>query len=129
MRLLVVAGRGRDARRAQARRLIGAVRDGDLAVEEAVLRLSRSRRWLAPLAFVVGAIRMLFEGLRLLLTNWRLALVQVLPAMWIWAAMLDLKLHLFRGKTFHLPNGPAMVAVVVPIVAITAASFFLNAVS
>lgn len=128
MRLLVLAGRGREAKRAQARRLIGTVRDGDLPVEEAVLRLSRSRRWLAPLAFAVGAIRMLFEGVRLLLTNWRLALVQLLPAMWIWAAILDVKVHVFNGKTFHITAGPAMAAAVAVIAAITAASFFLDAV-
>ncbi|HEX6519498.1 MAG TPA: hypothetical protein VF070_05705 [Streptosporangiaceae bacterium] len=118
----------RAARREQARQLIGAVRDGDLAVDEAVLRLSRSRRWLAPLAFAVGAVVMLFEGLRLLFTNWRLALVQILPAMWVWAAMLDLKAHAFRGRTFHVPDGPAVILVVAAIVAVTAASFFLNAV-
>ena len=71
---------------------------------------------------------MLFEGLRLLFTNWRLALVQVLPAMWVWAAMLDLKAHVFRGRTFHVPDGPAVIPVVAAVVAVTAASFFLNAV-
>jgi hypothetical protein len=30
---------------------------------------------------------MLFDGVRLVFTNWRLTLVQVLPAMWVWAAM------------------------------------------
>ena len=63
----------------------------DAMVEDAVLRLSRSRRWLAPLALAVGALAMLFEGVKLVFSNWRLTLVQVLPAMWIWLAMLDLK--------------------------------------
>jgi hypothetical protein len=116
------------ARRARARRLIGAVRDGELAVDDAVLRLSQSHRWLAPLAFTMGAVAMLFEGLRLLLTNWRLALIQILPAVWIWAAMLDLKAHAFRGRTLHVPDGAAVILVLTAIVAITAASFFLNAV-
>ena len=44
-----------------------------------------------PLALAVGAFAMLFEGVKLLFTNWRLTLIQVLPAMWIWAAMYDLK--------------------------------------
>jgi hypothetical protein len=34
---------------------------------------------------------MLFDGVKLLFTNWRFTLIQVLPVMWIWAAMLDLK--------------------------------------
>jgi hypothetical protein len=110
-------------------RLVRAIRDGDeRLVESAILRLSRSRRYLAPLAFVVGAFTMLFEGLRLLLTNWRLTLVQVLPAMWIWVATVDLKLHVFHGRGFHPLYGAVLVPVVIAIVALTAASFFLNAV-
>jgi hypothetical protein len=110
-------------------RLIDAIRDGDQAmVEDAVLRLSRSRRWLAPLALTVSAFAMLFEGLRLVVSNWRLMLIQVLPASWIWLAMLDLKAHVFRGKTFHSLEGPVVIPFVLAIAAITAASFFLNAV-
>jgi hypothetical protein len=76
----------------------------------------------------VGALAMLFDGLRLLLTNWRLTLVQILPAMWIWAAMLDLKLHLLHGASFRLVRGPVLIPLMLGVVAITAASFFLNAV-
>ena len=116
--------------RAQVKRFIQAVRDSDqAAVDDMVLRLSRSRRWLAPLALAVGAFAMLFEGVKLLFTNWRLTLIQVLPAMWIWAAMLDLKAHVLHGKTFHTLTGPAVVIpIVLGIAAITAASFYLNAV-
>ncbi len=106
-----------------------AMRDGDPAmVEEMVLRASRSRRALAPLAFAVGGLAMLFHGLRLLLSNWRLTLVQVLPAMWIWLAMYDLKSHALHGKSFHVLRGPVLIPIVLAIAAITAASFFLNAV-
>ena len=93
-----------------------------------VLRLSRSRRWLAPLALAIGAFAMLFEGVKLLFTNWRLTLIQVLPAMWIWAAMYDLKAHVLHGKSFHTLTGPAVIPIVFGIAAITAASFYLNAV-
>ena len=117
-----------ESRAAQARRLIQALRDTDLATaDEAVLRLSRSRRWLAPLALAVGAFDMLFEGLRLLFTNWRLTLIQVLPAMWIWAAMFDLKEHVLYGKSFRILLGPVVIPVVLAVAAVTAASFFLNA--
>jgi hypothetical protein len=96
-----------------------------------VLRLSRSRPWLAPLALALGGFAMLFEGVKLLFTNWRLTLIQVLPAMWIWAAMYDLKLHLklhLQGNTLHVLTGPVVVPVVLGIAVITAASFYLNAV-
>lgn len=71
--------------------LVRAIESSDEArIEEAVLRLSRSRLVFAPLAFAIGAFALLFDGLRLLVSNWRLTLVQVLPAVWIWLAMADL---------------------------------------
>ncbi len=110
-------------------RLVRLVQSSDeKAVEEAVLNLSRSRRWLAPLAMIVGAFLMLFQGLKLLFTNWRLTLVQVLPAMWIWAAMLDIKLHVLHGKQFHVVRGPILIPLALVVTALTAGSFFLNAV-
>jgi hypothetical protein len=119
----------RSARRAQVERFVQAVRDSDMAAaDEAILRLSRSRRWLAPLALGLGAFAMLFAGVKLLFTNWRLTLIQVLPAMWIWAAMLDLKAHVLHGKTFHVLTGPIVIPLVLAVALITAASFYLNGV-
>jgi hypothetical protein len=122
--------RRRHIRRTRVALFIQAVRDSDqAAVNEMVLQLSRARPWLAPLAFAVGAFAMLFEGVRLLLTNWRLTLIQVLPAMWIWAAMLDLKAHVLHGKSFHELTGPAVVIpLVIGVAIVTAVSFYLNAV-
>ena len=103
-------------------------RSDDKAVEQAVLQLSNRSRWLAPLALIVGAFLMLFQGLKLLVTNWRLTLVQIVPAMWIWAAMLDIKIHLLHGKEFHILRGAILVPAVLGVIAITAASFYLNGV-
>jgi hypothetical protein len=109
--------------------LIRRIRSGDDAMVEAiVVQLSRRRRILAPLALAVGAVAMLFDGLRLLLFNWRLTLVQVLPAMWTWATMLDLKVHVLHGASFREWRGPVLILVMAGVVAITMASFFLNAV-
>jgi hypothetical protein len=111
------------------RRFVRAVRDGDeRMVEEMILRWSRSHRGLAPLALVVGGVAMLFSGLKLLFSNWRLTLVQILPAMWIWLAMFDLKQHVLHGKSVRVLHGPVLIPIVLAIAAITAASFFLNAV-
>ena len=109
--------------------LVRAVQDNDEArIEEAILRLSESRRVFAPLAFAVGAFVMLFNGLRLLVTNWRLTLVQILPAMWIWLAMIDLKAHVLHGRSFDVLRGPILILPVLLVIAMTVASFFLNAV-
>jgi hypothetical protein len=114
---------------AQLERLATAIRSGDDAmVERTVLALSQRNRWLAPLALLVGAFALLFQGVKLLFTNWRLTLVQVLPAMWIWAAMVDLKAHALHGKEFHIFHGPLLGLVLLVIAALTAGSFFLNAV-
>ncbi|HEX6663445.1 MAG TPA: hypothetical protein VF025_07185, partial [Gaiellaceae bacterium] len=114
---------------AQGRALVRAIREDDeAAVESAILTLSRSRRIFAPLVFAVGAFVMLFQGLRLLFSNWRLTLIQVLPAMWIWVALLDLKVHVFKGKEFHTWHGAVELLLVVGIALVTAAGFYLNAV-
>jgi hypothetical protein len=113
----------------QGRALLRAIRENDeAAVEDAVLALSRSRRIFAPLVFALGAFVMLFQGLKLLFSNWRLTLIQVLPAMWIWLALLDLKAHTFKGKEFHAWHGSVEVLLLVAIALVTAASFYLNAV-
>jgi hypothetical protein len=110
------------------RRLIAAIRENDeRKVEEAVLQLARTRRIFAPLALAVGAFVMLFNGLRLLVTNWRLMLVQALPAMWIWAATYDLKAHVLRGKEFTIIRGPIVLVLFAAVVLITIAAFYLNA--
>ena len=48
--------------------------------------------------------------------------------MWIWLALLDLKVHTFKGKEFHAWHGSVEVLLVVAIALVTAASFYLNAV-
>ena len=111
------------------KKLVDAIRRGDdKAVEQAVVQLSQRRRWLAPLALIVGAFLMLFQGVKLLYTNWRLAVVQIIPAMWIWLAMLDIKLHVLHGKQFHVLRGPILIPCIIGVTAVTAASFYLNGV-
>jgi hypothetical protein len=114
---------------ANLKQFLVVLRQGDDAsVEQAVVQLSKVHRWLAPVALVAGAVLMLFQGLKLIFDNWRLTLVQVLPAMWIWLAMIDVKAHILHGKSFHVLRGPVLIPVILAIAAITAASFFLNAV-
>ena len=110
-------------------RLIVAIRENDeRQVENAVLQLAGTRKIFAPLALAVGAFVMLFNGLRLLVTNWRLMLVQALPAMWIWAATYDLKAKVLRGQPFHDIRGPVVLVLFAAVVLITIAAFWLNAV-
>jgi uncharacterized membrane protein len=113
----------------QWRALVQAIQENDeAAVEDAIVALSRSRRIFAPLVFVLGAFVMLFQGSKTLFSNWKLTLIQVLPAMWIWLALLDLKAHTFRGKEFHGWHGGVELLLVLAIALLTAASYYLNAV-
>ena len=110
------------------RSFIRAIQEEDEAILQGLLRLSERRRIFAPLAFTVGAFALLIDGLKVLIGNWRLMLVQVLPALWIWLAMLDLKLHVLHGHSFKHIKGPILIPIFLAILAITTASFFLNAV-
>ena len=119
----------RELIKGQISRLVTAIRDGDESVvENAVRELSQTKPYLAPLGFAVGAFVMLFNGLKLVVTNWRLTLIQIVPAMWIWAAMLNLKLHVVHDKAFRHFRGPALLILWAAVVLLTVASFFLNAV-
>jgi hypothetical protein len=126
---MVSLGRRLDTVSNRIRSLVRAIQENDEAkIEEALLRLSRSRRAFAPLGFAVGAFVLLFDGLRLLLSNWRLTVVQILPAMWIWLAMYDLKAHALHGRSFNVLRGPILIPICSVIIALTMASFLLNAV-
>jgi len=113
----------------QGRALIRAIREGDeAAVESAVIALSQSRRIFAPLVFAVGAFAMLFQGLRLLVTNWRLTLIQILPAVWIGLALADLRVHVLQRQEFQSWHGATAIALVAAIMIVTAVGYYLNAV-
>src|SRR5438874_9149119 len=110
------------------RSVVRAIEADDAVVVERVLRLSRSHRAFGPLALATGAFAMLLQGVRLLLSNWRLTLIQILPAMWIWLAMYDLKAHVLHGASFNVIRGPVLIPIVLAIMMLTAAAFLLNAV-
>lgn len=105
-----------------------AIRDGDeQALLDSLERFVASHRLLAPFAAALGGVAMLLAGLRLLIVNWRLTLVQIVPAVWIWVVMYDLRIHVVReGSAFEV-SGLALIPVGLAIVAITAFCFYLNA--
>jgi len=110
-------------------RVLAGIRTGDEAdIAAAIEDLSRSRRYLAPLAYAVGGVAMLLGGVRVLFSNWRLTLIQVLPAVWIWLAMYELRAHVFHDRDFRDLEGPLVVLLIAAIAAITIGAFFFNAV-
>ena len=84
-------------------------------------RFSGSRRWLAPLALVVSALVMLFQGVKLVFVNWRLTTVEILPAMWIWLATLNLDLmSAVRTTRAALPSLLARAGAIVTVCSVNA---------
>jgi hypothetical protein len=82
-------------------RATAAVRSTDPAsVESALKDLGGRRRWLAPLVYAAGTVAVVFDGVLLLLRNWRLTLLQLFPAVWIWVMTWNLKHHFLSKPTF-----------------------------
>ena len=82
-----------------------AVRSTDPArVEQAVSELSGRRRWLRPLVYAAGTIAIVFDGVRLLIQNWRLTLLQLPPAVWIWVMSWNLRTHALSNKDLSLDH-------------------------
>ena len=108
--------------------LVRAIESTDEAkIESAVVRMSESHVVLRPLVFAMSAFVLLFDSLRLIVTNWRLLLLQLLPALWIWLAMAILRAYVLYDQDLDEIYGLQIVPVFAVVVAITIASFFLNA--
>jgi len=74
---------------------IAAVRSTDPAsVESALTNLGGRRRWLTPLVYTAGTVAVVFDGVLLLLRNWRLTLLQLFPVVWISVMTWNMKSHL-----------------------------------
>jgi hypothetical protein len=79
-------------------------------------------------AWAAGTLVLLLGGIKLLVQNWRLALIEVVPAIWIWLTMWDLKPHTLRGLPFrHLTLG-GMTLLFAFAVAMSVAAFWRNTV-
>jgi hypothetical protein len=115
------AGTGEHTSRTLRRLLstVRAVADADPArIESEVQMLGASRWYLAPVAWAAGALILVLRGLKLLILNWRLTLVELVPALWVWLVTYDLKPHGLRAEPFrHLTVDNAAIAVAISVVA------------
>jgi hypothetical protein len=97
-------------------------------IESTARQLGESRWLLTPVAWAAGTVVLLLRGIRLLLLNWRLTLIELFPAALIWLVMWDLKQHSLRGAPFRefTVGGSLLLAVLT--VAASIASFWCNTV-
>lgn len=111
------------------RSLAGAVAQAEPAAVEAAARsLGSSRRYLAPVAWAAGALVLVVRGIKLLLLNWRLTLVEILPAFWVWLIMYDLKQHALRSAAFRQLGLWLSLGLLLLCVSATIAAFWCNTV-
>ena len=125
-----------EARGGRLRRLLAvlvsltkAVADLDpKSIESTAVQFGNSRPYLAPIAWAAGTLVLLLRGVKLLILNWRLLLIQLVPAAWIWIAMYDLKQHGLRGAPFRDLNAGAVIVLSAIAIAWTIAAFWCNTV-
>jgi hypothetical protein len=105
-------------------RATAAVRSTDSASVESALADLGKRRWLAPLAYAAGTVAVVFDGVLLLLRNWRLTLLQLFPAVWIWAMTWNM-----RHRTLANPDISTNISVLIAIGVVLAAqtAYWCNA--
>jgi len=110
-------------------RIVEGMRDADPAmIEAAAVQLSGKRRWLAPLGYVAGTLALVATGVKPLIANWRLTLIEVAPAAWIWLSMWNLKAHFLDERSVHPVHGWVLIPLALAIVAVAIAAFFCNAI-
>ena len=102
-----------------------AVRSTDPATVESALKdLGGRRRWLAPLVYAAGTVAVVFDGVLLLLRNWRLTLLQFFPAAWIGVMTWNMKNHLLSRPTFSTSD---IIPVAVGVVLAAQIAYWCNA--
>lgn len=120
---------GQASWRAKLIRLARAVGDADaIEIEAAVRQLGESRRYLTPVGWAAGASVLLIRGIKLLFMNWRLSLVELVPAAWVWIVMWDLKRHSLRGAAFREMTFGGIVLLAVIAIGITIIAIWCNTV-
>jgi len=67
-------------------------------IQEIVADLSGRSRWLTPLAYLAGTLAVVFDGIALLFTSWRLTLLQLVPAAWIYAMTWNIRSHMLAHQ-------------------------------
>jgi hypothetical protein len=108
---------------------VRAVADADPGyIEATLLELGASRRYLAPVAWAAGTLVLVVRGARLLVSNWRLALIELVPAAWVWLVMWDLKRRGLRAPPLRDMTFGGVVLVLSVAIGASIVVFWLNVV-
>lgn len=104
---------------------VAALRSTDPAtVESALTDLAARDRWLKPLAYAAGTVAVVFDGVLILARHWRLTLLQLVPAVWVWVMSWNLRNHILARAD---ATTAAAVAIGIGIVLTAQISYWCNA--
>ena len=78
------------------------------------------------LALVTGTLLLMLRGVLLLVANWRLIILELVPALWLAVVLWDLRYHVVAGHALVVPTGRWAVGVVLLVLVATAASYWCN---
>jgi len=86
-----------------------------------------ARHWLLrPIALVADVAVLMVQGILLLFRNWRLVLLELVPAVWLATILWDWRVHVLRGESVVVVHGWADVAIVALILAATMIAYWCN---
>jgi len=103
-------------------RAVRAVEPGRVHAE--VRRLGERRRWLKPLAYAAGTVEIVFEGVVVLLRNWRLLLLMLVPAAWIGLMSWNLRSRVFSDRDLPTYVAPELA---IGVLAVSLIAYWCNA--
>ena len=83
-------------------------------------------RILTPLAWAARTVILLIRGVKLLVLNWRLSLIQLVPAAWLWVVTRDLKTASAAPSVPRHLSLPTIAAAAAAVVAFSIAAFWCN---
>ncbi len=124
------AGRERWRRRADAaRRIVLHARSmSDDELLDAIAQLKAGRFLAGPLSFAAGAVLLVVHSVLLLFTNWRLLLIELVPAIWIATVLWDWRYHVLYGNDLAELHGGWAILAAALVIAATAMSYWCNVV-
>jgi len=92
--------------------IVGALRPADLSAR--IEAAAREHRSLRPFALVADVLILIVQGLLIILTNWRLMLLQLVPGAWLSILFWDWRTLVITGQpAFAVDHWPIPIAVVV----------------
>jgi hypothetical protein len=123
------SGKGRSGRPGRLHSVLRVGRERDpQEIADEVRTYAAGRRWLLPLLYVGQTIDSVLAGVWLLLGNWRLLLLELVPALWLGAITWDWRVRTFGRLPLAEVHGLVALGVVLVVLGTTLVAYWCNSV-